>query len=122
MELNWTKHSVVYDVAGATTFQITKTELHVLIVTLKTDHSNKLNKLLDTGFQRFADWNEYKTTLQTITQAQNDNNFKRILLDSAYPGVNRLFEMGFDNNLQRNSHQRYFLPRADIKDYNVLTD
>ena len=42
MELNWTKYSVVSNVAEDTTFQITKTELHVLVVTLKTDHSNKL--------------------------------------------------------------------------------
>ena len=30
--------------------------------------------------------------------------------------------IGFANDLQRNSHQRYFLPRIDIKDYNVLID
>ena len=45
MELNWTKHSVMSNVAGDTTFQITNTELHVPVVTLKTDHNNKLNKL-----------------------------------------------------------------------------
>ena len=97
MELNWTKYSVVSNVAEDTTFQITKTELHVLVVTLKTDHSNKLNELLETGFERFVNWNEYKTTLQIITEAQNDNNLKRSLLYSAYIAVNRLFVMGFDD-------------------------
>ena len=77
IELNWAKHSVIYDVAGDTAFQITKTELHVPIVTLKTDHSNKLNELLETGFERFVNWNEYETALQTVTQAQNNNNFEK---------------------------------------------
>ena len=109
MELNWAKHSVVSGVAEDTTFQITKTELHVPVVTLKTDDNNKLNKLLETGFERFVNWNEYKITLQTITQAQNDNNFKIILLDSAHPGVNRLFVMGFANDLQRNGQDIFYL-------------
>ena len=36
--------------------------------------------------------------------------------------------MGFDdrdgkaNQVQRNNHRKYFLPRVDIKDYNVLID
>ena len=90
------------------------------VVTLKTDHNNKLNELLETGFERFVNWNKYKTTLQKATQAQNDNNFKGILLDSVYPGVNRLFVVGFDNKLRRDNHRRYFLPRVDIKDYNGL--
>ena len=122
MELNRTKHSVVSNVTEATTFQITKTELHVPVITLKTDHNNKLNQLLETGFERFVNWNEFKTILQTITQAQNDNSFKRILLDSAYPEVNRLFVVGFDNDLQRKGHQRYFLRRTDIIDCKVLID
>ena len=54
IELNWAKYSVIYDVAGDTAFQITKTELHVPVVTLKTDHNNKLNELLETGFERFV--------------------------------------------------------------------
>ena len=77
IELNWAKYSVIYDVAGDTAFQITKTELHVPIVTLKTDHNNKLNEFLETGFERFVNWNEYETTLQTVTQAQNNNNFEK---------------------------------------------
>ena len=27
-----------------------------------------------------------------------------------------------NNDIQRNSHRKYFLPRVDIKDYNVLID
>ena len=49
-------------------------------------------------------------------------------MDTAIPGVNILFVAGFnynagDNNkVLRNSHGKYFLPRVDVKDYNVLID
>ena len=46
IQLNYTKHSVISDNAGTSTFKITKTELHVPVVTLKTEGNNKLNKLL----------------------------------------------------------------------------
>ena len=41
--------------------------------------------------------------------------------------MNRLFVLAFDNNengkkVERDSHRKYFLPRADITNYNVLID
>ena len=98
LQLNWTKDSVISDAAGVTTLKITKTELYVPVVTLKASDNNKLNQLLDTEFERIAYWNEYKSRIETVTQAQNDNNFKKTLLDSSVPGVNRLFVMGFNYN------------------------
>ena len=71
-------------------------------------------------------WNECKSKTETITQVHNDNNYKRTLLDTSIPGVNRLFVAGFNNidgnanQIIRNNHRKYFLPRVDIKDYNVL--
>ena len=61
------------------------------------------------------------------------------MLDTAIPGVNKLFVMGFNyndpapeaesddnaddaNRVERESLRKYFLPRVDIKDYNVLID
>ena len=48
IELNWTKNSVLSNVDGdnSTTFKITKTEMHVPVVTLNTYNSLKLTKLL----------------------------------------------------------------------------
>ena len=107
-----------------TTFKITKTELYVPVV---TEDNSKLNKLLDTEFKRTVYWNEYKSKIESIAQAHNDNNLAK--------GINRLFVIGFDdrvddpdvdppddndNRFTRNSHRKYFLPRVDIKDYNVL--
>ena len=39
-------------------------------------------------------WNEYKSKTETITQVNNDNNYKRTLLDTAISGVNRRFIAG----------------------------
>ena len=89
-------------------------------MTLKIADNTKLNKLLEKSFKRSVFWNECKSKIQTVIQAQNDNNFERILLDSSFQGVNRLFVMRFSNNavdrVQRNNHNVYFLPRVDIKD------
>ena len=83
-----------------------------------------------------------------MIQLHNNNNYKRTLLDVAIPGIKRLFVMGFNNNdvlnnipeggedadaaaannnthtcrVQRDGHKKYFPPRVDIKDYNVLID
>ena len=50
-ELNWTKDSVMINVAKATTFQITSTKLYVPVVTLPTKENIKLTKLLSKGFK-----------------------------------------------------------------------
>ena len=96
IELNYSKHSVISSGGGignddSSTFKITKTELHVPIVTLNTEDNNKLNQSLDSEFKRTVYWNEYKSKIETMAQAYNDNNYKRTLLDAEIPGVNRFY-------------------------------
>ena len=146
IQLNCTKNSVISNAEGNSTFKITKTELYVPAVTLKTEDNNKLNQILDTEFKRTVYWNEYKSKIEDVIQLHNNNNYKRTLLDVAIPGINRLFVMRFNNNdalnnipagdedavaannnthtyrVQGDSHKKYFLPRVDIKDYNVLIE
>ena len=48
-------------------------------------------------------------------------------MDTAVPGINILFVAAFDkapgnNQVLINSHRKYFLPRINIRDYNVLID
>ena len=73
--------------------------MYVPVVTLNTEDNNKLNQLLNTEFKRKVYWNEYKSKIETITQAHNDNNYKRSLLDAKIPVVNRLFFIGFNDNV-----------------------
>ena len=55
-------------------------------------------------------------------------NFTKFPLDSSFQGVKRLFVLAFnntegnDNKVERNKHQKYFLPRVNITNYNVLID
>ena len=54
------------------------------------------------------------------------NAVRYINLDPSFQGVNRLFFMeysGADNNqATRNGQQKYYLPRIDLKKYNVIID
>ena len=61
------------------------------------------------------------------TKNAEDNNSARFPLDSYFQGVNRLLVLAFNNTgginrVQRDSHRKYFLPRVNITNYNVLID
>ena len=109
-----------------TTFQITSAELYVLVVTLSTKDSLNLAKQLDEGFKRSVFWRECKSKMET--KAADNNNVTRFPLDASFQGVNRLFALAFDNTengankVERDSHRKYFLPRINITNCNVLID
>ena len=44
------------------------------------------------------------------------------LVNSRFQGVNRLFILSFENEDGRTSHSTYYLPKIEIKDYNVMID
>ena len=77
------------------------------------------------GFPRSIYWNKYKT--KEKDEDGNNNVTKYINLDPSFQGVNRLFVMAYnrladanDNQFNRNSKQIYYLPRNDLKKYNVI--
>ena len=126
LELNWTKNCVMSSIAGATAFQITSTKLYVPIVTLSTKDNVNLTKYLNEGFKGPVYWNEYKSKIET--KETNDQIFTRFPFNASFQGVNRLFVLVFNNTdsnanqVERNSHRKYFLPRVDITTCNVLID
>ena len=109
-----------------TTFKIRNTKLYVPIVTLSSKDNAKLVKLLESEFNRPVCWNEYQKKIET--RNLDSNNLTRFLLDASFQGVRRLFVLGFDNTengakkVEKNSHIKYFLPRVNITNYNVLID
>ena len=125
-ELNWTKYSVLCNQNQNSIFQITKCELYIPIATLNTENNNKLSELLSKGFERNVLWNEYKSKIEGVTIPQNDNIFRSTTLDTSFQGVSKLFAAAYEtDDIERNanteeSRRRYYLPRAEIKDYNVL--
>ena len=46
----------------------------------------------------------------------------RFLNWSSFQGVNRHFDLSFENNDDRKVHAGYFLPKVEIKDYKVMID
>ena len=44
------------------------------------------------------------------------------LIDPCFQGVNRLFVLSFENETQRRRYKQYYLPAAEIENYNVMID
>ena len=53
---------------------------------------------------------------------QNKNNNLNYLIDPTFSNVNRLFVLSFENEDDRTSYYKYYMPSVEIKDYNVLID
>ena len=116
-----------------TTFKTTNTKFYVPIVTLSNKDNIKLVKLLEEGFKRPVYWDEYQTKMWSKNL---DNTYPtRFPLDVSFQRVTRLFILVFNNTtvnvpnnptnntndrVLRNSHPKYFLPRVNTTNYNVL--
>ena len=85
-----------------------------------------MTKQLNEGCKRLVYWNEYESKIET--KEADANSLTRFPLDASLQGVNRLFILAFDNTnngankVERDSHRKYFLPRVNITNYNVLID
>ena len=89
----------------------------VPVVTLSTqDNAKKLK--LKSGFKIITNWNKYELSPKTYAQ----NRYLNHLINPSFLGVNRLFVLSFENEDQRKSHSTYYLPKVEIKDYNVMID
>ena len=78
----------------------------------------KLLEQLKTGFKRTIKWNKYRSEM--TNQAKNNN--LNYLIDPAFPKVNRLFVLSFENENYKTSFSKYYVPDVQIKDFNVLID
>ena len=101
-----------------TKFEITETKLYVPIVTLSTQDNAKLLQQLKSGFKRIINWNKYESSVKTFAR----NRYLNYSINPSFQGVNRLFVLSFENENDRTSHSTYYLPKVEIKDYNVMID
>ena len=53
---------------------------------------------------------------------QTKTNYLNCLIDPTFTKVNRLFVLSFKNEEDRMSFSRYYEPKVEIKDFNVLID
>ena len=100
------------------TFTITETNLYVPAVTLSTQDNSKLLIQLKNGFKRTITWNKYLAKLALLAKNANLNH----LIERSFQGINRLFVLAFENDDQRTSNKRYYIPNVEIKDYNIIID
>ena len=53
---------------------------------------------------------------------QTKNNNLNYLIDPTFTNVNRLFILSFKNEDDRTSFSKYYVPKVEITDFNVLID
>ena len=81
----------------------------------------KMTRLLEQlrkGFKRNIKWNKYRSEMTNQIKNNNLNYF----IDSTFTKVNRLFVLSFENENDRTSFSKYYVPNVQIKDFNVLID
>ena len=95
-----------------------ETNLYIPVVTLSTQDNAKFLPQLKSGFKRTISWNKYLPKPELLAENANSNH----LIEPRFQGINRLFVLGFEDDAQRISNTKYYLPNLEIKDYNVMTD
>ena len=117
--LNWSGNCVIIytNIANQVpTSTITETNLYIPVVTLSTQDNSKLLLQLKSGFKRTIRCNKYLAKPKLLAQNANLNH----LIQPSFQGVNRLFVLAFENDAQRTSNKRYYIPNVEIKDCNVM--
>ena len=92
--------------------------MYVLVVTLSTENDKRLLEQLRTGFKRTIKWNKYRSEMTNQTKTNHLNH----LIDPTFIKVNRLFGLSFENEEDRTSFSKYYVPKVEIKDFNILID
>ena len=86
------------------------------VVTLSTEDDNNFLEQLKSGFKRTITWNKYRSEMTNQTKTNNLN----YLIDPTFNKVNRLFVLSFENEEDRTSFSKYYTPKVEIKEFNVL--
>ena len=117
--LTWSSTCVLVSTNNANqvaAFAITDTKLFVHVATLSTQENTKFLQQLKSGFKRVINWNKYLSKPELLAQNPNLNH----LVEPSFQGVNRVFVLAFENDNDRTSHDEYYLPTVEIKDYNIV--
>ena len=88
------------------------------IVTLSTKDNNSFLEQLKSGFKRTIKWNKYRSEMTNQTKTNHLNH----LIDPTFIKVYRLFVLSFENEEDKTSFSKYFVPKVEIKEFNVLID
>ena len=126
LKLNWIEDCIFSNAENSAKFKITDSKFHVSIVTSSTKDNVNLTKQLSDGFKRSVYWNSYQTTPAKVIE-KGENIYE--LLSARFQDVRRLFVLVYfipagaaNNEACIKNNKKYFLPRGEIKNYNVLID
>ena len=122
LELNWIEDCILSSDGDSAKFKIMDAKLYASIVTLSTKDNANLTKQLNDEFKRSA----YQTIpAKVIEKGRNIYG----LLSALFQGAKRLFVLAYfiapnDANSEAGikNNKKYFLPRGEINNYNVLID
>ena len=102
--LTWSKDCVITNSTGEGKFAITETKLYVPVVTLSTKDNEKLLQQLKSSFKKTISWGKYESSIKTFAQ----NRYLNYLINPSFH--------------DRTSPSTYYLPKVELKDYNVMID
>ena len=126
LELNWIEDCILSSAGDSAKLKIMNAKLHVLIVTLTTKDNVNLTEELNNGFKRSDYWNSYQTIPAKVLN-QGTHIYK--LLAASFQGVKILFALAYfisadapNNEAGVKNNRKCFLPRGEIRNYNVLID
>ena len=83
-----------------------------------TQDNAKLLEQLKFGFKRTINCDKYQ--LKTTIQIQNP--YLYFLIDPSFQGESTIFVLSLENDNDKKGHKKYFLPKVEMKDYNVVID
>ena len=83
-----------------------------------TQDNAKYLEQLKFGFKRTINCDKYqlKTTIQT------QNPYLYFLIDPIFQGESRILVLSLENDNDKKGHKKYFLPKVEMKGYNVVID
>ena len=102
-------------------FEKTNANLYIPAVTLSINNNIKFLKRLKQSFRRTVSLNKYRSGIK----AELKSNSSDCMIDPTFRNINRLFVFSFkngDDDPTRNSFDEYYMPLAEIKDFNALID
>ena len=100
---------------------ITSTNLYVPVVTLSINNNIKFLENIKQGSKRTISFNKFRSERTTQPKSNNLN----YLIDPTFRNINILFVLSFENcnnNLTRDSFEKYYMLLGEIKYFNALID
>ena len=73
---------------------------------------------METDLKRTVNQNKCQSKLTD----QEQNRYFEYLINPSFRRVNRLFVLLFENRTDRKVHTKYYIPKVEIKDFNVIDD